>query len=55
MNGWRIVRLCLFETVAWGAWNGYNKPGYARDVATAGKALADSYGVRVSFGNGLPR
>lgn len=55
MNGWRVVRTVLFETVAYGAWHGHGSPEYARDVATAGKALCDRYGVKCGFGNGLPR
>jgi hypothetical protein len=55
MNGWRVMHLVLFETVAYGAWHGDGSPQYADDVATAGKALCTSYGVHCGFGNGRPQ
>lgn len=55
MNGWRVMHLVLFETVAFGAWHHDATPDYARDVATAGQAMCASYQVACGFGNGLPR
>lgn len=56
LNGWRIVHLCWFEATAYFYFQGLATEGYSRDVATAAKDVARSFGVNaVSFGNGLPR
>lgn len=54
MNGWRIVHLCYFEGPAYYFYRGETDAAFARRIATAAKTLADKYGVRVGFGNGLP-
>lgn len=58
MNGWRPMHLCLFETVAYGYWNGWvaHPETEAREQATYGRDWArDVHGVTdISFGNGLP-
>lgn len=56
MNGWRIMHLCLFETVAYGFYRGDVTSDGARDVATKGRDWArDKFGVTgIGYGNGLP-
>jgi len=54
MNGWRVVRLCLFENIAYHYYRGRASNTLVRDMATAGKKMADRYGVKMGFGNGLP-
>jgi len=53
-HGWRIVNVCLSEGPAYSFIRNQSTPEQARAWATAGKALADSLGVTVSFMNGLP-
>ena len=53
-KGWRIVQLCLFETVAMDYYHGKCSSHDARVVASAGRALANNYGVSIGQGNGLP-
>jgi hypothetical protein len=52
--GWRIVPICLWETVAYDYWHGQASDADAGRIAAAGDALAAAAGVRVTFGNGLP-
>jgi len=58
LNGWRPMALCLFETVAYGAWHGQiaDPEAEAKRMATAGRDWArDHYGVTdISYGNGEP-
>lgn len=54
MNGWRVVNLCFYESVAYYYFQGLATSDYARDVATSAKKLADKYGVPCGFGNGVP-
>lgn len=55
VNGWRIVPICLSEGPAYSFIRNQSTPVMARDWATAGRDLANSYGVTVSYMNGLPR
>lgn len=54
MNGWRVIRLAVFETVAWASWRGRATQEYARQVATAAQAMCAKYAVKCGHGNGLP-
>ncbi len=53
-HGWRVMPVVLFETVAYEFFRGQATSQQAREVASRGKVVADSYGVPVGFGNGLP-
>lgn len=53
LNGWRIMHLCYFEGPAYYYYRGQSDSAFAVRVADAAKALADSYGVRIGFGNGV--
>lgn len=54
MNGWRIMSLCFFESPAYYYYRGQSDSDFCRRIATRAKQLADKYGVRVGYGNGLP-
>jgi hypothetical protein len=61
-NGWRIVIIVGYETVAYEAFRLAGAPDDvrakmskdARDIATQMRQVADLHGVRVGHGNGLP-
>ena len=54
-HGWRVMNVCLSEGPAYSFIRMQSTPEQARTWADAGKALADSLGVTVSYMNGLPR
>lgn len=54
INGWRVMPFAVFETVAWGQWNGLNSPSYARDIASGADEICRQHGVVCGHGNGLP-
>lgn len=54
LNGWRIVPICLAEGPAYSFIREQSTPAQAREWATSGRDLAASYGVTVSYMNGLP-
>lgn len=54
VNGWRILPICLAEGPAYTFTRKQSTPEQARQWATNGDLLAKSYGVTVSFMNGLP-
>jgi hypothetical protein len=53
-HGWRVMKIILYETVAYEAFRGQATPEQARDVATAARRVADRWGVQLGYGNGLP-
>jgi hypothetical protein len=54
-DGWRKVRICLFESIAHTYYRGQASGELGRDMATAAQKVAQRHGVSVGFGNGLPR
>lgn len=55
MNGWRPVRLVLFENIAFYYYRNMASEALVRDMATAGLRMCEKYKVKCGFGNGLPR
>ena len=53
-HGWRVLHVCLYETVAYEAFRGQATSADARRIAAAGKTVADKWGVSMGYGNGLP-
>ena len=53
-NGWRIVPICLAEGPAYTYIRGESTSDQARAWATAGRDVALSYGVTITYMNGLP-
>jgi hypothetical protein len=54
MNGWRKMKLCFFESVAYYYYHNQADSAYAISVANKAKQLSDSYNVTCGFGNGVP-
>lgn len=54
LNGWRVLTLVAFETVAYEAFRGKATSQQAREVASRLKRIADTWGVNIGYGNGLP-
>ena len=53
-NGWRVLDVVLYETVAYEAFRGQATSQQAREVARAGKTVSDKWGIETGYGNGLP-
>lgn len=53
-NGWRVLPIVLYETVAYEAFRGQATHDDARRIAAMGKRVSDKWGVSIGFGNGLP-
>ncbi len=53
-HNWRIMIVVAFETVAFEFFRHGATPRQAREVATRLKRVADKWGVKVGYGNGLP-
>jgi hypothetical protein len=54
MNGWRVMKLCFFESPAYYYYRGESDSDFCRRIADRAKQAAASYNATVSFGNGLP-
>lgn len=54
MNGWRVMPLVYFEGPAYFYYRGQSDSAFAVTIAEKAKAMADKYGVKVGFGNGIP-
>lgn len=54
INGWRVLRVVLYETVAFEFFRGQATLADARRIAALAKGVADKWGVAVGYGNGLP-
>ena len=54
LNGWRVIPLVLFETVAYEYFRGHATGQDARVIASRAKAVADAAGVPFWWGNGAP-
>lgn len=54
-HGWRVVRVVLYETVAYEAFRNQATPADAVMVATAGATVGKLWNVKLGYGNGLPK